>query len=182
MFSGHNWWGSLQMLLQKWSTSYLRSTMLKHKPHKAKLKVTATNSLPSITPRLRSSSCAPGTPQVQRPGSAEPHLLHSQRQGAAPALTGGCARRSTRADISVDSRPQLQRLWTGYNAISALVPRNLSSQTSLRQWARHRCRTYQKPGIYFLRTVRVLLGTPTSYRRWWFNVSCSLSPHTFQNF
>lgn len=58
--------------------------MLKHKPHRSKLKVTATNSLPSITPRLRSSRGAPGTRQEQRTGSAEPHLLHSRRQGAAP--------------------------------------------------------------------------------------------------
>lgn len=79
MFSGHSWRGSLQMLLEKWSTSYLRSTMLKHKLHTAKLKITARNSLQSITPRLRNSRCASGGLEVQCIGSAELHLLHSRR-------------------------------------------------------------------------------------------------------
>lgn len=154
------------MLLEKWSTSYLRSTMLKHKPHTAKLKITARNSLQSITPRLRNSRCAL-LEAWKFSALARPSCTSSTAAGtrAAPARTGGCARRSTRADISVDSRPQLRRLRTGYNAIAALVPRKLSSQTSLHQWARHRCKTNQKPGIYFLRTVHVLLGTPKSYIR-----------------
>lgn len=80
------------MLLEKWSTSYLRSTMLKHKPHAAKLKITATNSLQSITPRLRSSSCAPGSARPSRSsctagGKERPRLARVAAPGAQPALT-----------------------------------------------------------------------------------------------
>lgn len=79
MFPGHKRRGSLQMLLEKWSTSYLTSTMLKR--HTAQLKTTAPNSLQSIAPRCSSSGCAPG--RLSRAA------LPSTRPG--PARTGGCA-------------------------------------------------------------------------------------------
>lgn len=74
------------MLLEKWSTSYLSSAALKHNPHRAKLQITATNSLGSIAPRFRGGRGAPGGAGQGRagPGGATPAL----RDGRAhPALT-----------------------------------------------------------------------------------------------
>lgn len=79
------------MLLEKWSTSYLRSTMLKHKPRTAKSKITATNSL------QRQPDCT-AQKRWMRSGSLESLLscprLSCPAQAAAPSGPG------SRADIS----------------------------------------------------------------------------------
>lgn len=92
------------MLLEKWSTSYLSSAALKHNPHRAKLQITATNSLGSIAPRFRGGRGAPGGAGQGRAGPG----------GAAPALRDGRAHPAlTSPAIPGHSRPQPRRPRTG---------------------------------------------------------------------
>lgn len=75
------------MLLEKWSTSYLRSTMLKHKPRTAKSKITATNSLqrqPDCTAQKRWMRSASLESLLSCPRLSCP-VLPRQRPRAAPA-------------------------------------------------------------------------------------------------
>lgn len=149
--------GSLQMLLEKWSTSYLRSTTLKHKPHAAKLKITARNSLQSITPHEEAVLC-PWQCARARPGRA---AAPARAALASPPVPGTAAApphghshhrpRPTQAQLTHLTVPELR---TQTEQIKNL---NLFPQDSP-------C------------TVR------NSYLRWWVNLNCPLFPHTLPNF
>lgn len=86
------------MLLEKWSTSYLRSTMLKHKPHTAKLKITARNSSKHHSTVKKQQMCfwRPGSsvhwlgraaPPPQPAAQGQLRLTRVAAPGAQPALT-----------------------------------------------------------------------------------------------